>query len=158
MARDEMSFRDLKNREIINEVDGRRLGKAKDIVFSPRKGQILGLVAPFHHRVFPVFRGEQVYIPFKNIIKIGPDIILVKLTPDLCRPDGCIDMKGGHHHHGGGGGYHHREEQREEKREEGREERREERRDDRREERRDCDKRCEKCMMFDCERRWEGMK
>ena len=148
-----MSFRDLKNREIINEADGRRLGKTKDIVFSPQRGQILGIVAPFHHRTFPIFRGEQIYIPFKHIIKIGPDVILVKLTPDLCRPDGCIDLRKGHR-----GEQHHQHHHERKSEQDNKNDRRDDRVKELDGEKRECDKRCEKCMMFDCERRWEAIK
>ncbi|MCL2555839.1 MAG: YlmC/YmxH family sporulation protein [Firmicutes bacterium] len=148
MARDEMSFKDLKHRELINEVDGRRLGRVRDIIFSPHKGEVLGLIAPFYHRVFPIFKGEQVYIPFKHIIKIGPDVILVKLTPDLCRPDGCIDLKRGHKKEHLGHHEHHHHKRKAEK----------EDIEEKRGNKRSCDKRCEKCMMFDCEERWDDIK
>ena len=195
MSRDELSFSDLKCREIINEVDGRRLGRVRDLVFSPCRGHVLGIVAPFHNRVIPFFKGEQVYIPFRNIVKIGPDIILVRLTPDLCRPDSCIDLKkcrpGDGHHGGGHGGHHdgkghggerhgkhnerhehrrnhgfggHRDErdddrwdEQDESRRE-REEKREERREEKSGGRHECDHRCEKCMLFDCDRRWKNIK
>ena len=190
-----MSFKEMRNREIINEVDGRRLGRVRDIIFSPHRGEVLGLIAPFYHRLLPIFRGEQVYIPFKHIVKIGPDVILVRLTPDLCRTDGVIDMKkergdrhGGGGKDGGGGRRHERggkgevmgEFYQEEGRhgghgggERGREHdggydehgRGREKRGERGEGgknkkslRRECDKRCEKCMMFDCEDRWDQIK
>lgn len=146
MSRDEMSFCELKTKEIVNEVDGRKLGKACDLVFSPRSGCVLGIVAPFNKRGL-FLRGQEVYIPFKNIIKIGPDVILVRLTPEMSHPDMCIHInRGGKREpHKFSCGHSCSSD------------------DDcsttyAKEEIDDdiCDFRCEKCMLFDCTKRWKN--
>lgn len=78
----ETTFCELRNKEIINETDGRRLGKMSDLVFCVKTGVIKGIIAPFNRKAL-FFKAQEVFIPFKNIVKIGPDVILVKLTPEL---------------------------------------------------------------------------
>jgi YlmC/YmxH family sporulation protein len=101
MQNDEITYCELKSKEIINEVDGRKLGRIIDLIFSPMSGCVLGILAPLAKRTL-FSRGQEVYIPFKNIIKIGPDVILVRLTPELSDIGGCVNFQGG-------GGRHHRQ-------------------------------------------------
>lgn len=60
--------------------DGRRLGYVKDIEFSLETGRLVSLVLPGPWSFSRFFRGEaEMVIPWKDIRKIGEEIILVDL-------------------------------------------------------------------------------
>ncbi len=71
---------DLKNLEVINVVDGRRLGVICDLDIDMEAGAVRAIVVPGTGRVFGLFGGDRDYvIPWENIVKIGADTILVEL-------------------------------------------------------------------------------
>jgi len=73
---------DLRSREIINTVDGRRLGVIKDIDINLEEGRISALILPGGQgKILGFFgREEEIIIPWERIKKIGIDVILVELT------------------------------------------------------------------------------
>ena len=76
----ETTFCELRAKEVINVVDGKRLGNIVDIVFCSQTGKIKGLVVPAYNRGFNIFKsGEDLFIPYQNVCKIGDDVILVQL-------------------------------------------------------------------------------
>ncbi len=76
----ESSFLDLRCKEVINIVDGRLLGHIIDMTVELRSGRILGLVVPAGKSFFSFFKAPQeIFIPYKNICKIGEDVILVEM-------------------------------------------------------------------------------
>ena len=42
----EMSFSELRTKEVVNTADGRRLGKVCDLVFCYPENRLIGIVAP----------------------------------------------------------------------------------------------------------------
>lgn len=74
----EISFSLVKSKEIINIFDGKRLGRAVDVIFTEQGGKVLGIVVPSPKKMFK--RSEDIFIPLELIKKIGEDVILVKLT------------------------------------------------------------------------------
>ena len=74
----EVSYNDLKNKEVINVVDGRKLGHIVDIVFDNLNGHISGVVVPGDKKLFR--KCEDVFVPLAKIKKIGNDVILVILN------------------------------------------------------------------------------
>lgn len=74
----ELSFSELRTKEVINTVDGRRLGKVCDIVFCYPENRVIGIVVP-GCKGFALWKNEQ-FIDMKNIIKIGDDVILVNFN------------------------------------------------------------------------------
>lgn len=70
---------DLKTREVINVLDGKRLGLIKDIDLDVEKGRILSLVLPGTSRHFFLGRREDIIIPWDRIVRIGRDVILVEI-------------------------------------------------------------------------------
>lgn len=85
----EISFSELKQKEVVNLTDGRRLGRTCDIVFTYPEGRVCGIVVPGtkNHRFF---RRNELFIDLKNITKIGEDVVLVNLRPIVkaeCKPD-----------------------------------------------------------------------
>ena len=76
----ETSFCELKGKEVINVVDGRRLGKIIDIVFDTQYGRVLGIVVPSYNKSFNIFKqSDDIFIPFNCICKFGEDTILVQI-------------------------------------------------------------------------------
>jgi len=72
---------DLRAREIINVVDGTRLGVIKDINIDVEKGKITSLVIAGDNKFMSFFaRSEDINIPWEKIHKIGMDVILVELN------------------------------------------------------------------------------
>ena len=71
-------FRDLRRKEVININDGSRLGPVGDVDLRVPEGQILAIVVYGPARFFGLFgRGEEFYIPWDCIQRIGDDIILI---------------------------------------------------------------------------------
>ena len=77
----EASFLELKNKQVINSVDGKCLGHVTDIVFDVVTDCVLGFVVPEPNQSFwGLFKGcKNLFIPFDCICKIGVDVILVEL-------------------------------------------------------------------------------
>lgn len=71
----ELSFLDLKEREIINVFDGKKLGRVIDIVFNNESGLVRGIVVPGDRKMF--HRADDLFIPIDKIKRIGNDVILV---------------------------------------------------------------------------------
>ena len=76
----EISFCDLKNKDVINVCDGKNLGQIIDIVFDTCYGKIIGIVVPSCKSLFNFFKSNNdIFIPYNRICKIGQDIILVDI-------------------------------------------------------------------------------
>lgn len=72
---------DLRFREVINVLDGKKFGFIKDIDLDVEKGRITALVVPGPNRFIKLFsRREDIVVPWDRIVKIGRDVILVEIT------------------------------------------------------------------------------
>lgn len=70
---------DLQDREIINVIDGKRLGPIKDIDIDVETGRITALILPGTSKFLSLFgRKEDYIVPWEKIIRIGVDVILVE--------------------------------------------------------------------------------
>jgi len=66
-------------KDVVNVSDGKRLGNIGDIEINLTTGKIEAVVIAANNRVLGFFGKEnEVVIPWKNIIKIGQDVILVR--------------------------------------------------------------------------------
>ena len=75
-------FTDLRCKEVINIADGCRLGYVGDLDLRIPEGEITALIVPGPLKFFGLFgRGEEYYIPWRCIKRIGDDVILVQLLP-----------------------------------------------------------------------------
>lgn len=75
-----MKISDFQTKDVINIVDGKKLGQISDLELDLRQGRIESIVVPNGSRFFGLFGGAtDVVIPWKNIVKIGADVVLVKL-------------------------------------------------------------------------------
>lgn len=72
---------DLRNRDVVNVVDGKKLGMICDLDLDLENGRICAIIVPGASRFFSFFSGSQDYvIPWEHIVKIGVDTILVELA------------------------------------------------------------------------------
>ncbi|WP_017727220.1 YlmC/YmxH family sporulation protein [Halalkalibacterium ligniniphilum] len=81
-----MKISDLQAKDIVNMENGKRLGTITDLDIQLTTGKIGALVIGGTGRVMGLFgKDEEVVIPWKNIVKIGSDVILVEV-PDTMQP------------------------------------------------------------------------
>lgn len=139
MCDNELSYCELRAKEVVNACDGKRMGRIVDILFSREDGRISGIVVPLCKRGM-FSKNQDIFIPWRCVQKIGADVILVSLTTDGSGQTVC------------------RTEEPHEKRENCTPPRHDGCKPDK-----DkcppppppgCDFRCEKCMLFDCAYRW----
>ena len=77
---------ELREKEIINLIDGARLGYACDFEFDICEGKILSLIVPGEKGLFGGCKTQDIIIPWCKIECFGEDTILVKLdTNECCR-------------------------------------------------------------------------
>lgn len=75
-------FQDLRNKEVIDIFDGRRLGFVCDVEVDVCNGRIVAIIVPGHKGFAGIFgKAEDCVIPWCNICKIGDDIIIVNTKP-----------------------------------------------------------------------------
>ncbi|HEY0829119.1 MAG TPA: YlmC/YmxH family sporulation protein [Bacilli bacterium] len=75
-----MKISDFQTKDVINIVDGKKLGQISDLELDLRQGRIESIVVPTDSKFFGWFgTGTDVVIPWRNIVKIGLDVVLVKL-------------------------------------------------------------------------------
>lgn len=73
-----MRLYDLKEKEVINMCDCRRLGFVSDVVFEFPSGCIVAFIVPGPGHICGIFgRDTEYVIPFSCVRQIGGDIILV---------------------------------------------------------------------------------
>ena len=78
----EITFCDLRAKEVINICDGKRLGNIIDLTFDSCTTKITGIIVPGEKSFFSFFKSNpDIFIPFYKICKIGKDVILVELNP-----------------------------------------------------------------------------
>ena len=73
----ELTFSELRSKEVVNTQDGRKLGKACDIVLCYPENRWLGIIVPGNGGMFR--KRSDLFIDLKNIVKIGEDVILVNV-------------------------------------------------------------------------------
>lgn len=76
----ETSFSELRQKDVINLVDGSCLGRTCDVVFTYPEGKVCGIVVP-GSKGWHFFRRNELFIELKSITKIGEDVVLVNLRP-----------------------------------------------------------------------------
>ncbi len=79
---------DLRDKEVINICDGKRLGYAIDVEFDLCEGRICALIVPGECNMLGFGRGDDIVIPWDKIERIGEDTILVRVSELIFR-DGC---------------------------------------------------------------------
>lgn len=72
------SLESLKEREVINVCDGRRLGSVCDAQLDLINGRLTAIIVPGECNFLGISKGDDILIPWSCIERIGEDIILVK--------------------------------------------------------------------------------
>ena len=75
----DISFVDLREKEVVNIYDGKKLGHVIDIIFDRATGKVTGVVVPGIKKFMR--KSEDIFVPIDNLKKIGEDVLLVKLAP-----------------------------------------------------------------------------
>lgn len=71
---------DLRARDVINILDGKKLGNIIDIDLDLENGKVISLILPGRTRGFSIFsKREDVIVPWEKIIRIGRDVVLVEV-------------------------------------------------------------------------------
>lgn len=71
---------DFKHKEVINIIDGRRLGFVQDVTANLETGIITSIIVPGSTKLFKFFTSSNdIVIPWNRIKCIGDDVILVEL-------------------------------------------------------------------------------
>ncbi|MBA1333706.1 MAG: hypothetical protein HPY66_0099 [Firmicutes bacterium] len=71
---------DLAEKEVITIKDGRNLGPISDIEINLEEGRVEAIIVPAPGKLLSFFNRENDYIiPWKNIVNIGVDVILVDI-------------------------------------------------------------------------------
>lgn len=82
----EISFTELRNKEVINVLSGKLLGNICDMVIDLNRNCILGYIVPGCKSIFSLFKGgQEIFIPSGNICKIGEDVILVEVVENVIK-------------------------------------------------------------------------
>lgn len=77
----------LRQKEVVNILDGARLGYICDLMLDVCTGKICAIVVPGPSRFSFLFKGDRDnVIPWNHIRKIGEDVILVEVDMN-CMPN-----------------------------------------------------------------------
>lgn len=78
---------ELRMKDVINVVDGRRLGLIGDLELDLEQGRVKSLVVPGSSRFLGLFgRDQDTVIDWDQIQKIGQDVILVEVQGQYAPP------------------------------------------------------------------------
>jgi len=80
-----LTFSELRDKEVINVCDGKRMGFVCDLQIDAECGRICALILPSRSLLASFKKGSAVHIPFGCIRQIGKDLILV----DMGLPNAC---------------------------------------------------------------------
>ena len=74
---------DFKHKEVVNIVDGKRLGFVQDVTADLESGVITSIIVPGNSKLLNLFAGNNdIVIPWQDIKCIGEDIILVEINKE----------------------------------------------------------------------------
>lgn len=84
-----MTFSEMKQKDVINISDGRRLGRPFDVAFNDQSC-ISAIIVPGPFRLSNLFSGDRsdIVIPWKHIRCFGDDVILVDVDPAYTAKNG----------------------------------------------------------------------
>mgnify|MGYP001357099465 FL=1 len=75
---------DLQIKDVVNVHDGKKLGSIEDVDIDLKTGKIQAIMITSQGKVLGFFgKGEEIVIPWRNIVKIGKDVILVRVPKNV---------------------------------------------------------------------------
>jgi YlmC/YmxH family sporulation protein len=72
----ELTFSELRAKEVVNTQDGRKLGRVCDVALCYPEGRWIGLVVPSGKGWG---KKQELFLELRHIVKIGEDVILVNV-------------------------------------------------------------------------------
>ena len=77
---------DLRCKEVINVIDGQRLGFVCDVEVDVVSGRVVAIIVPGPYRFFGILgREDDFIIPWECIARIGEDIIIIEVRGEYRR-------------------------------------------------------------------------
>ena len=77
------SFSSLRDKDVINVCDGKRLGFVNDLEIDNCDGRICAIIVLFDSRIFGFGKCEELIIPWEKIKCFGKDAVLVNIGTDI---------------------------------------------------------------------------
>ena len=74
----ELTFSELRAKEVVNTQDGKKLGKACDVALCYPENKWIGIVVPAGGRGWGS-KKNNLFIDLRHIVKVGEDVILVNV-------------------------------------------------------------------------------
>lgn len=75
-----MRISDLQTKDVVNLTNGKKLGQVMDVEFDMENGRIESFTIPHAVKFFGwLGSGTEIVIHWRHIVKIGEDVILVRL-------------------------------------------------------------------------------
>jgi YlmC/YmxH family sporulation protein len=74
----ELTFSELRAKEVVNTQDGKRLGKACDVALCYPENKWIGIIVPASGRGWGG-KKNNLFIDLRHIVKVGEDVILVNV-------------------------------------------------------------------------------
>jgi YlmC/YmxH family sporulation protein len=79
---------DFQMKDVVNVSDGKRLGNIGDIDIDVATGKIQAVIIAKQGKMLGLFgREEEIVIPWRHIVKIGEDVILVRAQNSPSLPE-----------------------------------------------------------------------
>jgi YlmC/YmxH family sporulation protein len=79
-----MYISEFQTKDVVNVSDGKKLGNIWDFDINVTTGKIQAIIISGQGKVLGFFgRDEEIIIPWRNIVKIGEDVILVRMNRQI---------------------------------------------------------------------------
>ena len=86
-------FNSLRDKDVINVCDGKRLGFVNDLEIDACSGKICALIVLFDYRLLGFGKYEELVIPWERICCFGKDTVLVNIGTEIYAKLGSSDKK-----------------------------------------------------------------
>ena len=87
------TFTSLRDKDVINICDGKRLGFVKDVEIDFCDGRICAIGVLFDCLICGFGKCEELVIPWEKVNCFGKDAVLVNIGTDIYARLGCNDKK-----------------------------------------------------------------
>ncbi|MBD1379945.1 YlmC/YmxH family sporulation protein [Metabacillus arenae] len=79
-----MNISEFQTKDVVNVSDGKKLGAIGDFDINVTTGKIQAIIIVGSGKVLGFFgREEEFIIPWRNIVKVGEDVILVRMNRNV---------------------------------------------------------------------------
>jgi YlmC/YmxH family sporulation protein len=85
------SFTSIRDKDVINICDGKRLGYVCDLEIDACDGRICAIIVIFDCRGFGFGKCEELIIPWEKIKCFGKDAVLVNISTEIYAKLGCCE-------------------------------------------------------------------